>query len=51
MSRFQKLLNYLTPYKWQVVQGISALFIVNALSVYIPLLIREGIDRLKISVY
>jgi ATP-binding cassette, subfamily B, multidrug efflux pump len=50
MSRFQKLLNYLTPYKWQVVQGISALFIVNALSVYIPLLIRDGIDRLKISV-
>jgi ATP-binding cassette, subfamily B, multidrug efflux pump len=50
MSRFQKLLNYLTPYKWQVVQGISALFVVNALSVYIPLLIRDGIDRLKISV-
>lgn len=50
MSRFQKLLNYLTPYQGQVVQGISALFIVNALSVYIPLLIREGIDRLKISV-
>jgi ATP-binding cassette, subfamily B, multidrug efflux pump len=49
MSRFQKLLNYLNPYKWQVFQGISALFIVNALSVYIPLLIRAGIDRLKIS--
>jgi ATP-binding cassette, subfamily B, multidrug efflux pump len=50
MSRFQKLLNYLNPYKWQTIQGIGALFIVNALSVYIPLLIREGIDRLKISV-
>ena len=50
MSRFQKLLNYLNPYKWQVVQGISALFIVNALSVYIPLSIRTGIDRLKTSV-
>ncbi len=49
MSRFQKLLNYLNPYKWQVAQGIGALFIVNALSVYIPLLIREGIDRLKTS--
>jgi ATP-binding cassette, subfamily B, multidrug efflux pump len=47
MSRFQKLINYLKPYKWQTVQGISALFIVNALSVYIPLLIRDGIDRLK----
>jgi ATP-binding cassette, subfamily B, multidrug efflux pump len=47
MSRFQKLLNYLKPYKWQTIQGIGALFVVNALSVYIPLLIREGIDRLK----
>jgi ATP-binding cassette, subfamily B, multidrug efflux pump len=49
MSRFQKLLNYLNPYRWQVAQGIGALFVVNALSVYIPLLIREGIDRLKTS--
>ncbi|WP_373541775.1 ABC transporter ATP-binding protein [Chamaesiphon sp.] len=49
MSRFQKLLNYLNPYKWQTGQGIFALFIVNALSVYIPLSIREGIDRLRTS--
>jgi ATP-binding cassette, subfamily B, multidrug efflux pump len=49
MSRFQKLLNYLNPYKWKVSQGIFALFIVNALSVYIPLLIRDGIDRLRTS--
>jgi ATP-binding cassette, subfamily B, multidrug efflux pump len=49
MSRFQKLLNYLNPYKWQVAQGIFALFIVNALSVYIPLSIRTGIDTLKTS--
>jgi ATP-binding cassette subfamily B multidrug efflux pump len=49
MSRFQKLLNYLNPYKWQVSQGVFALFIVNALSVYIPLLIRDGIDRLRTS--
>jgi ATP-binding cassette, subfamily B, multidrug efflux pump len=49
MSRFQKLLNYLKPYKSQTMQGIFALFVVNALSVYIPLLIREGIDRLKTS--
>ncbi len=47
MSRFQKLLNYLQPYKWQTIQGIVALFVVNALSVYIPLLIRQGIDGLK----
>jgi ATP-binding cassette, subfamily B, multidrug efflux pump len=49
MSRFQKLLNYLNPYKWQTAQGIFALFVVNALSVYLPLLIRDGIDRLKTS--
>jgi ATP-binding cassette, subfamily B, multidrug efflux pump len=49
MSRFQKLLNYLNPYKSKVAQGIFALFIVNGLSVYIPLLIRDGIDRLKTS--
>ncbi len=49
MSRFQKLLNYLQPYRWQTAQGIFALFIVNGLSVYIPLLIRDGIDRLKTS--
>lgn len=50
MSRFQKLLDYLKPHKWQTLQGIFALFIVNALSVYIPLLIREGVDRLKLAV-
>ena len=47
MSRFQKLLNYLQPYKWQTIRGIGALFVVNALSVYIPLLVRDGIDHLK----
>jgi ATP-binding cassette, subfamily B, multidrug efflux pump len=47
MSRFQKLLNYLKPYKTQTGRGIFALFVVNTLSVYIPLLVRDGIDRLK----
>jgi ATP-binding cassette, subfamily B, multidrug efflux pump len=47
MSRFQKLLNYLQPYKTQTGHGIFALFVVNALSVYIPLLVRDGIDHLK----
>ncbi len=49
MSRFQKLLNYLKPHQTQTMQGIFALFVVNGLSVYIPLLIRDGIDRLKTS--
>ncbi len=47
MSRFQKLLNYLKPYQTQTGQGIFALFVVNTLSVYIPLLVRDGIDHLK----
>jgi ATP-binding cassette, subfamily B, multidrug efflux pump len=47
MTRFQKLINYIRPHKWQTFQGIFALFVVNALGVYIPLLIRDGIDRLK----
>ncbi len=46
MSRFQKLLNYLNPYKWQTIQGIFALFVANGLSVGITLLTRYGIDRL-----
>jgi ATP-binding cassette, subfamily B, multidrug efflux pump len=49
MNRFQKLANYLKPYKWMTIRGIFALFVVNALGVYIPLLIRDGIDRLEVS--
>ena len=50
MARFQKLFDYLRPYNQQTIQGVVALFVVNALSVYIPLLVREGVDRLKVSV-
>jgi ATP-binding cassette subfamily B protein len=47
MSRLQKLGSYINPYRGSTTQGILALLVVNALSVYIPLLIRDGIDRLK----
>jgi ATP-binding cassette, subfamily B, multidrug efflux pump len=47
MSRFEKLIEYISPYKRATWAGIGSLFFVNALSVYIPLLIRDGIDRLK----
>lgn len=43
----KKLLVYAHPYRWSAYQGIAALLVVNLLSVYIPLLIRDGIDRLK----
>jgi ATP-binding cassette, subfamily B, multidrug efflux pump len=43
----KKLIAYAHPYRWSTYQGIAALLVVNLLSVYIPLLIRDGIDRLK----
>ncbi|WP_319420114.1 ABC transporter ATP-binding protein [Pleurocapsa sp. FMAR1] len=46
-SRLQKLVNYLRPYWRMVLLGGVALVIVNALKVYIPLLIRDSIDQLQ----
>jgi ATP-binding cassette, subfamily B, multidrug efflux pump len=46
-SRLRKLGSYLRPY-WRIVLiGVIALVIVNWLKVYIPLLIRDSIDRLE----
>jgi ATP-binding cassette, subfamily B, multidrug efflux pump len=45
--RLQKLIDYLKPYKLTVYQGIAALLVVNLLSVYVPFLIRDAVDRLK----
>jgi ATP-binding cassette, subfamily B, multidrug efflux pump len=47
--RLQRLFSYVQPYLPAVWQGIGALLVVNLLSVYIPLLIRDGIDRLRIN--
>ena len=46
-SRLQKLGNYLRPHWRMVLIGVIALIIVNGLKVYIPLLIRDSIDRLQ----
>jgi ATP-binding cassette, subfamily B, multidrug efflux pump len=46
-SLVKKLLAYAHPYRWSAYQGVAALLVVNLLSVYIPLLIRDGIDHLK----
>ncbi|MFP4104214.1 ABC transporter ATP-binding protein [Coleofasciculus sp.] len=48
-SRIQKLLGYLRPHTTQVSWGILALLIVNAVGVYIPLLIRDSIEELRIA--
>lgn len=46
-SRLQKLGAYLRPHWRQVAAGIVALLVVNSIGVYIPLLIRDGIDQLE----
>lgn len=46
-SRFRKLLEYLRPYRRKAGLGILALLLVNALGVYIPLLIRDCIDDIQ----
>ena len=46
-SRLQKLISYLRPHWRQTFLGIFALLIVNAIGVYIPLLIRDSIDNLR----
>lgn len=48
-SRLRKLGNYLRPYWKKVSLGILALFFVNSLGVYIPLLIRKIIDELGVT--
>lgn len=48
-SRLQKLGQYLRPHWRQAALGVLALFIVNAVGIYIPLLIRDAIDKLQIT--
>lgn len=46
-SRFQKLATYLHPHWRKAALGVLSLFVVNSLGVYIPLLIRDGLDELQ----
>ncbi len=48
-SRLRKLGEYLRPHWRKSALGIGALFIVNLLGMYIPLQIRDAIDRLQAS--
>jgi ATP-binding cassette subfamily B protein len=48
-SRLRKLGEYLRPHWRKAALGIGALFIVNLLGMYIPLQIRDAIDRLQAS--
>ncbi|MBW4552747.1 MAG: ABC transporter ATP-binding protein/permease [Aphanocapsa sp. GSE-SYN-MK-11-07L] len=48
-SRFRKLLGYLRPH-WRITSlGILALFVVNGLGAYLPLLLSKAIDELEIA--
>jgi ATP-binding cassette subfamily B multidrug efflux pump len=48
-SQLQKLGTYLGPHWPKAAMGVGALFLVNVLGVWIPLLIRDGIDELQIT--
>jgi ATP-binding cassette, subfamily B, multidrug efflux pump len=48
-SRFQKLLNYLRPHWVKVTLGVVALFFVNGLGTYLPILISRIIDELQVT--
>ncbi|WP_017661646.1 ABC transporter ATP-binding protein [Baaleninema simplex] len=48
-SKLDKLFFYLKPHWKQVALGTVALLVVNALGVYIPWLIRNGIDELQVT--
>ncbi|MEO1181628.1 MAG: ABC transporter transmembrane domain-containing protein, partial [Cyanobacteria bacterium J06636_28] len=48
-SRLQYLASYLHPHRQQVVLGIGTLLLVNILSVWIPLIIGDVVERLKIT--
>ncbi|MBX2863081.1 MAG: ABC transporter ATP-binding protein/permease [Leptolyngbyaceae cyanobacterium MAG.088] len=48
-SRLQYLTSYLRPHRQQLAVGIGALLVVNILSVWIPLIIGDVVERLKIT--
>lgn len=48
-SRLQYLNSYLRPHRGQLWLGVGALLLVNILSVWIPLIIGDVVERLKIT--
>ena len=48
-SRLQYLASYLHPHRQHVILGIGTLLLVNILSVWIPLIIGDVVERLKIT--
>ncbi|MDF0555568.1 ABC transporter ATP-binding protein [Kamptonema sp. UHCC 0994] len=48
--RLEKLIAYLRPHWKNASWGVFSLLVVNAVGVYIPLLIRNGVDELQVAV-
>lgn len=48
-SRLKKLQDYLRPHWQNLFWGIISLFVVNAIGIYVPLLIRDSIDELRVA--
>lgn len=48
-SRLKYLTSYLRPHRGDLALGVATLFVVNILSVWIPLIIGDAIERLKIT--
>ncbi len=48
-SRLSKLASYLRPHWRQTTLGVGSLLIVNGVGVYIPLLIRNIIDKVRVT--
>ncbi|MEM6254450.1 MAG: ABC transporter ATP-binding protein [Cyanobacteria bacterium P01_D01_bin.156] len=48
-SRLQYLNSYLQPHRNQLLLGVGTLLFVNILSVWIPLIIGDAVERLKIT--
>lgn len=48
-SRLQKLGEYIYPYRKTAALGIGALLVVNGIGVYIPQLIKNGVDTLQVT--
>ncbi len=48
-SQLQKLAVYLRPHWKNTLLGVLALLVVNVVGVYIPLLIRNGVDELQVT--
>jgi len=51
MEEIRKFARYFAPYKWNVLTGILFIFLGMLFGLYVPYLVGDAIDDIKISVY